>query len=88
MASTLRTITVAELIKRLEGEDPEARVIFSTNYGDFSRTEQALPLRGNFDEVTIEKSAYSNSGFAVASDDEDEECKPEGDRHGSFLVIR
>lgn len=85
-----RTITVAHLITLLEGESPDAHVIFSTNYGDYSRTEQALPLRGEFDTVTIEKSAYSNSGFAVtsANDEEDEECKPEGDRHGSFLVIR
>ena len=89
MAQTLRTLTVKQLIEQLEGQDPDARVIFSTNYGDYSRTQQALPLKGEFDTVTIEKSAYSNSVFAVAEvDEEDEECKAPGDQHGSFLVIR
>jgi hypothetical protein len=78
---TLRTLTVAQLIELLEDESPDARVIFSTDYGDYSRTEQALPIKGEIDTVTIEESAYSNSGFAVSSDEEDE-------GHGSFLVIR
>ncbi len=64
-----KTMTVAQLIDLLEGERQDAKVIFSTNYGDYSRTMQALPLRGECDEVMIEKSAYSNSGFAVAEND-------------------
>lgn len=87
--TTLKTLTVAQLIDLLQDQDPDARVLFSTCYGDYGRTQQALPLKGQFDEVTIERSAYSNSGFAVAElDEEEEECKREGDRHGSFLVIR
>lgn len=74
MAQTLRSITVRELIDLLKDEDEGALVIFSCDYGDHSHTEQALGLRGECEEVTITKSAYSHSGFAVAeSDDEDED---------------
>lgn len=66
----MRTITVAELIELLQDQNPDARVIFSTDYGDHSHTEQALPIRGELDEVTIEKSAYSNSGWAIAESNE------------------
>lgn len=89
---TLKTITVAELIERLQGEDPDAKVIFSTNYGDYSRTEQALPLRGETEQVMIEKSAYSNSGFAIASEDRDDgQFDREGNdvtEYETYLVIR
>ena len=78
----MRTITVAQLIELLEGEDPEARVIFSTDYGDYNHTPQALPLRGEAEEVQIEKSAYSNSGFSLVTEDDAEE---EGE---TFLLIR
>lgn len=67
----LRTITVAELRRMLDGEDDDALVIVSADYGDYHHTEQALPLRGEMDEVTISESGYSNSGYAVDSDDED-----------------
>src|SRR5688572_8658524 len=89
---TMKTITVAELIELLQDQNPDAKVIFSADYGDCHHTEQALPLRGETEEVTIEKSAYSKSGFAVDSTDEDyndedgdgeeEEAKP------VYLVIR
>lgn len=78
---TMRTITVAKLIELLQDQDPDAQVIFSTNYGDYHRTQQALPIKGDFEEVVIEKSAYSNSGFAIAENDDVEEYEP-------FLVIR
>lgn len=95
MALKLKTLTVAELIDLLQDQDPDARVIFSTDYGDYSRTEQALPLKGDIDEVFVEKSAYSNSGFAVVTDPElgesnesTEEFMMPADRNGKFLVIR
>jgi len=78
----MKTITVAELIDLLQNADPDAQVIFTTDYGDRSHTAQALPIRGKSEEVRIEKNAYSNSGFAIASEeDEDEEYK-------TYLVIR
>ena len=82
----LRTITVAELIDLLEGEDPKAEVIFSTDYGDYHHTAQALPIRGEFEEALVEESAYSNSGFALASDDEDQDDEENEGR--KFLVLR
>lgn len=78
----MKTITVAELIVLLEDEDQDARVIFTTDYGDRAHTMQALPLTGECETVTIEKSAYSNSGYAVLSDD-DFDANP----LGTFLLL-
>ena len=69
MTKSLKTITVAELIDLLQNEDPDMPVVFSANYGDYHRTEQALPLRGNVERVEVTPSAYSNSGFAVVGSD-------------------
>ncbi len=75
MARTLRTITVGKLRDLLEDEDQDALVIFAADYGDYHHTEQALPLRGDVEQVTISASAYSNSGWQVnTTDDEDEEA--------------
>jgi len=65
MAKALNTLTVAELIELLQDQDPDAQVIFSTDYGDYHHTQQALGLRGRVEEVTVSESAYSNSGFQV-----------------------
>lgn len=85
----LNTITVAELIERLRCEDQDALVIFSTDYGDRCHTQQALPLRGEMEEVSIKRSGYSESGFAVVADrdgEEDEE-NADGDGGQKYLVI-
>lgn len=87
----LRTITVAKLIDLLEGESPDALVIFSTDYGDYHHTPQALPIKGEVEEAFIEKSAYSNSGYAVVDVDgltgeEMEEADDRGEE--TYLVIR
>ena len=82
----LRTITVARLIDMLEGESPDALVIVSADYGDYHHTTQALPLRGELETVTVEKSAYSHSGFAIA---EPEDCESDEDgADETFLLIR
>jgi hypothetical protein len=78
----LRTISVREMLEVLENEDPDALLIFTSDYGDHSHTDQALPIEGTVEEVLIEKSAYSNSGFALATDDDDE------DNTDKYLVIR
>ncbi len=83
MATQLRTITVARLLDLLRDEDPEARVIFTADYGDHARTAQALPIRGEVEEVLIERSAYSASGYALADDDEHDD-----EHDATFLVIR
>jgi hypothetical protein len=69
---TLRSITVAELRELLEEQDDDMPVIFGTDYGDHHHTTQALPIRGVLTETTVTESAYSNSGFAVSEDDEDD----------------
>lgn len=69
---TLKTITVAELIDALEDLEPEALVIFSTDYGDYHHTAQALPIKGEIEEGTVSESAYSNSGFQLHQEEEDE----------------
>ena len=79
----LKTITVAELIAILQDEDPDARVIFSTDYGDHCHTQQALPLRGRTCEVLVRESGYSTSGFALV----DEDCERPRATDETFLVI-
>ncbi len=83
----LRTITVAELIELLEDQPKDARVILGADYGDRCHTEQALPLRGECEQVTISKSAYSSSGYAIAEPDEDDD-EETADGNETFLVIR
>lgn len=89
---TMKTITVRELREALEGQDDDTPVLFTTCYGDHSRTQQALPLRGEVDTVTIEKSAYSNSGWAIQDSDniydDDGEMRDNEDDYVPYLVIR
>lgn len=79
----LRTITVGELMQQLTDYDPSQPVIFAADYGDRSHTEQALPIKGRLEEVTVRESGYSDSGFAINDDDydADEDYEP-------FVVIR
>lgn len=81
MADRFRTITVAKLLEILECESPDAKVIFSTDYGDFGHTPMALPLMGVVDTVSIAPTAYSNSGFMVSEGDD------EGASDESFLLL-
>lgn len=77
----MKSITVVALIELLQGHPANMKVIFTTDYGDRSHTEQALPIHGDTETVVIEKSAYSNSGFAIGEDSDDE-----GDE--IYLVVR
>lgn len=78
----LQTITVGELIARLQGEDPDAQVVFASDYGDRGRTRQAHAIRGHVEEALLHESAYSDSGFALSDDDADQ------DGEQAVLVIR
>jgi hypothetical protein len=68
MAQGGRYMTVRDLIEELEGHDPDALVVFSTSYGDYHRTMQALPIE-NVDELdpceVVAESAYSHSGMSI-----------------------
>lgn len=85
MAKGLRTITVRELMEALEGQDPDMRVVFTCDYGDYHHTPQALAIRGEFEELPLVESAYSHSGFALVQDDEEDEDESDDDL---FLVLR
>ena len=78
----MRTMTVGDLIELLSEQDPEAKVIFESDYGDYSHTRQALPIKGELEPVIIHDSAYSNSGFAIAIVEDEEDSTEE------YLVIR
>ena len=70
--SALRTITVEKLRELLEGEPPDAKVIFAADYGDRGHTLQALPIEGSVEGVSLRETAYSTSGWAVNDDEDDE----------------
>lgn len=82
----MKTMTVRQLRNLLEGEDDGRPVIFSTDYGDYHRTLQALPLSGDVELVHIERSAYSNSGYALVRE-EDYDIVDETEVE-SYLLIR
>lgn len=72
-----RTLTVKELVARLANEDPDARVVFASSYGDRGNTKQVHFLKGGVDETVIKRSGYSDSGWALLDDGDDEEDLPE-----------
>lgn len=72
-----QAVTVQWLLDELSHMPPDARVMFSCDYGDHCHTEQLLPV-GNTtefdpDEQKIYKTAYSNSGLAVSDIDEEDD---------------
>ena len=67
----LRTLTVGELIAALEDEDPEMPVVFACDYGDYHHTQQVLGIKGEMEEEPVHESAYSQSGWAIPSHDEE-----------------
>lgn len=81
---TMRTITKAELLEALEELNDDDKIIVTADYGDYHHTRQALPLKGEVEEVSITKSAYSNSGFALADDDDEDD----DDETETYFVIR
>jgi hypothetical protein len=83
--AAFRTITVAQLRELLEDQADQALVVFSADYGDYHRTQQALPLRGEVEDCSLIKTGYSNSGYAIAEPD-DEDAEDMGGE--TFIVIR
>jgi hypothetical protein len=80
----LKSITVAELIEALQGEDPEAMVVFASNYGDYHKTQQVHFIGGDLEEQPVEESAYSDSGYAICRPEEGDDEELDG---SSFLVL-
>lgn len=87
----LKSITVAELRELLEGEPDDKRVVFASDYGDHGHTMQAVELEGETEDVRLEESGYSKSGWAVRDterwwmkdEDDDEDMDDE-----VFLLIK
>ncbi len=81
-----RALTVRDLIAELEACDQDAVVVFQSDYGDYSHTQQAL-LVERVDEMTescqrIETSAYSHSGLAICEDEDGFESEEGEDEDG------
>jgi hypothetical protein len=68
MARTFKTITAGELRELLEDLDDDAPVAFASNYGDRGGTRQVHALAGDAEELPIEESRYSESGWALWKD--------------------
>jgi hypothetical protein len=70
-------VTVAELRNALDGYPDDARVVFVCDYGDYSHTQQALPVRevttSDEEGTCLAPSAYSQSGLAMYEDDPDDD---------------
>lgn len=87
-------MTVADLIDELSHMDPAALVVFQSDYGDYTHTQQVTPV-GNADEYDpdvqrLYDSAYSNSEVAVKDldeDDEDEDRETEPHDHADLAVV-
>lgn len=66
-----QAMTVSQLIAHLEDlGEPDAVVVFVSNYGDIGRTQQTIPVE-EVDLTTSEavsRSAYSISGLALDDD--------------------
>lgn len=69
-----KSITISELIDLLREyqTDEEAIVTFVANYGDRGATQQVHALYGEITERSIKESAYSDSGYALVKNEEDE----------------
>ena len=73
--SKFRTITKAELVDRLQDLNDDAPIAFVSDYGDIVHTQQVHSIQGCIDEVVLEESGYSISGFAVEDDPETDEFR-------------
>jgi hypothetical protein len=78
--------TVADLIAELQEMDQEAKVVFTTSYGDRTNTMQALVV-AQVEEVpttTLQESSYSTSGLAFSRYDDEQD--PD-DHEGASVVV-
>jgi hypothetical protein len=78
------TLTVGQLIERLQGLDPSLPVAFSYEYGDYWNTEVAGTIR-NVDETAVAFSEY-HSMLKIANMDDDSE-EEEGEENREWIVV-
>ena len=84
-----RSFTVQQLIDELENQDPDARVLFVCNYGDYHRTQQALTLDNTeeYDASSLRTSGYSQSGLALIEESGEPDEEHEDNYEGQPVVI-
>jgi hypothetical protein len=61
---TIETMTVGQLISKLQEFDENLPVVANVNYGDRGRTQQAIAITEIGHAICVD-SSYSESGFAV-----------------------
>lgn len=88
-AITGRALTVRDLISELKTQDPDAYVVFESDYGDRGHTMQALPVETVdclSNEEYLKETAYSKSGIGIyeAKDPED---MPDADDPEAIKVV-
>ena len=91
-----RALTVSDLIEQLQEMPEDAIPLFVCDYGDYHHTQQALPVMAVAALESLEtvvESAYSQSGLAINSaDEEDEEevaaCDEARDDQATFVLLR
>ena len=74
-------LTVGELIAELQRLPADSVPVFVCDYGDYSHTQQALPIRQVTDPAeerySLRASAYSQSGVALAEPPEPDDDDPD-----------
>lgn len=85
-----RASTVAELIEELQMLDPESKIIFTSDYGDRCKTQQAF-ADYTVDELdpeseTLAETGYSGSGVCVQENDEAEDSY--SDEFDNVVIFR
>ena len=64
----MHTMTVGELCEQLDRFDDDMIVVACSNFGDRSRTMQAIAIT-QLEEANLYETAYSDSGYAVTDSD-------------------
>lgn len=82
------TMTVSDLIEKLQEFDGKTPVVFGSDYGDIGRTLQLFGVQDNSFEIEgehkVEETGYSQTGYCLNEEeddyfDDDDECRFCGD---------
>src|SRR5262245_44806234 len=85
-------MSVADLIEMLQDCDPAAKVVFQSDYKDYTHTQQLIRIDEveafNPDQYRIYETAYSESGLAVDAIEEDDTDGNDEQDSVSVVVLR
>ena len=84
-----QSFTVRQLVEELQGMDQDAPVLFACNYGDLSRTQQALPIAevNEYESNLLQESGYSQSGVAFNEGDDEPLVSTDEDEDETETVV-